>query len=200
MEVLVATAGKNGQALLQKGFVSAEAAAEKPLRFNRVNAARIANELIGEPYGWGGLYGNRDCSAMTRDFFTVFGIWLPRHSADQVKETGFLVDLQGLSAMEKEKTIIAKGIPYLSLLWRKGHVMLYIGQKDGRALIFHNAWGVRTKDLQGREGRKIIGQAVITTLEPGKELRNVDTDAGSLLDHIAAMNILDTTGFGKEFK
>jgi hypothetical protein len=200
MEVLVATAGKNGQALLQTGFVSAEAAAEKPLRFNRVNAARIANELIGEPYGWGGLYGNRDCSAMTRDFFTVFGIWLPRHSADQVKETGFLVDLQGLSAMEKEKTIIAKGIPYLSLLWRKGHVMLYIGQKDGRALIFHNAWGVRTKDLQGREGRKIIGQAVITTLEPGKELRNVDTDAGSLLDHIAAMNILDTTGFGKEFK
>jgi hypothetical protein len=191
MQVLIAVADPTGQAVIKNGFVSVEAAAEKPLRFNRVNAARIANEMIGEPYGWGGLYGNRDCSSTTRDFFAVFGIWLPRHSADQVKEAGFYIDLQGLPAEEKEKTIIARGIPYLSLLWRKGHVMLYIGQKDGRALIFHNAWGVRTKDLQGREGRKIIGQAVITTLQPGRELRDADSAAGSLLDNIAAMNILD---------
>lgn len=68
--------------------------------------------------------------------------------------------------------------------------MLYIGQKDGRALIFHNIWGVRTTDLKGREGRKIIGQAVITTLEPGKELSNIDSSTGSLLDNIAAMNII----------
>jgi hypothetical protein len=68
--------------------------------------------------------------------------------------------------------------------------MLYIGQQDGRALIFHNIWGVRTKDLQGREGRKIIGQAVITTLQPGQELRDIDSAAGSLLDNISAMNIL----------
>ena len=68
--------------------------------------------------------------------------------------------------------------------------MLYIGSKDGRALIFHNVWGIRTKDLAGREGRKIIGQAVITTLQPGRELRDIDSAAGSLLDNIAAMNIL----------
>ena len=127
---------------------------------------------------------------MTRDFFTVFGIWLPRHSQDQVKEAVTYIDLQGLPPEEKEKIIIEKGIPYLSLLWRKGHVMLYIGQKDGRALIFHNIWGIRTKDLQGREGRKIIGQAVITTLQPGQELIDIDSPAGSLLDNIAAMNIL----------
>ena len=190
MQVLIAVADQNRQAVIRNGFVAVEAAAEKPLRFNRVNAARIANEMIGEPYGWGGLYGNRDCSSMTRDFFTVFGIWLPRHSADQVKEAGFYIDLQGLSAEEKEKIIMAKGIPYLSLLWRKGHVMLYIGQENGRALIFHNIWGIRTKDLRGREGRKIIGQAVITTLKPGQELRDIDSAAGSLLDNIAAMNIL----------
>jgi hypothetical protein len=190
LQLLIAVADRNGQAAIRKGFIDAQAAVEKPLRFNIVNAARIANEMIGEPYGWGGLYGNRDCSSTTRDFFTVFGIWLPRHSADQVKETGFYINLQGLPAEEKEKIILARGVPYLSLLWRKGHVMMYIGQKDGRALIFHNAWGVRTKDLQGREGRKIIGQAVITTLQPGKELRDIDSAAGSLLDNIAAMNIL----------
>jgi hypothetical protein len=72
--------------------------------------------------------------------------------------------------------------------------MLYIGPKGGRALIFHNIWGIRTKDLQGREGRKIIGQAVITTLQPGQELTNIDSSSGSFLDNIAAMNILATTG------
>ncbi len=190
IQVSVAVADPSGQAVIRRGFVSGEAAAAKPLRFNMVNAARIANEMIGEPYGWGGLYGNRDCSSMTRDFFSVFGIWLPRHSEDQVKETGTYIDLQGLNPEEKEKVILEKGVPYLSLLWRKGHVMLYIGRKDGRALIFHNIWGIRTKDLRGREGRKIIGKAVITTLQPGQELIDIDSAAGSLLDHIAAMNIL----------
>ena len=156
--------------------------------------------MIGEPYGWGGLYGNRDCSSMTRDFFSVFGIWLPRHSEDQVKEAGAYIDLQGLSPQQKEKIILEQGVPYLSLLWRKGHVMLYIGQKDGRALIFHNIWGIRTKDIQGREGRKIIGQAVITTLQPGQELRDIDSPAGSLLSNISAMNILATADEGHPTK
>ncbi|HPC85624.1 MAG TPA: NlpC/P60 family N-terminal domain-containing protein [Smithellaceae bacterium] len=190
VQLCVAMADQNRRAVIRQGFVPAEAAAAKPLRFTPANAARVANELIGEPYGWGGLYGNRDCSAMTRDFFTVFGIWLPRHSEDQVKEAGAYIDLRGLSPEEKERIIMEKGVPYLSLLWRKGHVMLYIGAPQGRALIFHNIWGIRTKDLQGREGRKIIGQAVITGLTPGRELSDMDTAAGSLLDNIAAMNIL----------
>ncbi len=190
IQILVAVADQHRNAVIRHGYLSAGNAALKPLRFNAAHAAKIANEMIGEPYGWGGLYGHRDCSSMTRDFFAVFGIWLPRHSEDQVKEVGSYIDLSGLPPAEKEKTIIEKGVPYLSLLWRKGHVMLYIGAKDGRALIFHNIWGIRTKDLQGREGRKIIGQAVITTLQPGQELRDIDSAAGSLLNNISAMNIL----------
>jgi hypothetical protein len=190
MEIMVAVSDPAKNAVIRQGRISAEAAAVKPLRFNQVNASRISNELIGEPYGWGGMYGRRDCSSMTRDFFRVFGIWLPRHSADQVKEAGVYIDLEGLGPEQKEKTILEKGVPYLSLLWRRGHVMLYIGQQNGRALIFHNIWGVRTKDLRGRDGRMVIGEAVITTLEPGRELRNIDSAAGSLLQNITAMNIL----------
>jgi hypothetical protein len=126
---------------------------------------------------------------MTRDFFTPFGIWLPRHSEDQVKEVGTYVDLQRLDPAQKEKIILEKGIPYLSLLWRKGHVMLYIGEQNDRALIFHNAWGIKTMDLSGREGRKIIGKAVITTLYPGEELSSLAPD-GLLIKNIAAMSIL----------
>ena len=191
MEILiVATNKSSGYAVIKHGHVSRDAAAVKPLRLNSLNAVKIANELLGEPYGWGGLYGNRDCSSMTRDFFTPFGIWLPRHSEDQVKEAGYYIDLQGIPPEQKEKIIIEKGIPYLTILWRKGHVMLYIGAQNGQALIFNNIWGIKTKDLRGREGRKIIGQAVITTLRPGSELRNFDAAAGDLLTNIAGMSIL----------
>jgi len=189
LEILIAAADKNNYAAIKQVSVSRQIVAPKPLRLNYPNAIKIANELIDEPYGWGGLYGNRDCSAMTRDFFTPFGIWLPRHSEDQVKEVGTYIDLQGLDPAEKEKIILEKGIPYLSLLWRKGHVMLYIGKQNDRALIFHNAWGLKTIDLSGREGRKIIGKAVITTLYPGNELSNLDPD-GLLIKNIAAMSIL----------
>ncbi|MGV8057928.1 MAG: NlpC/P60 family N-terminal domain-containing protein [Smithellaceae bacterium] len=191
MEILIAAMSIfSDYAVIKKGYVSKDAAVVKPLRLNSLNAVKIANELIGEPYGWGGLYGNRDCSSMTRDFFAVFGIWLPRHSEDQVKEAGFYINLDGISPEQKEKIIVEKGIPYSTLLWRRGHVMLYIGAQNGQALIFHNIWGIRTKDLRGREGRKIIGQAVVTTLRPGRELRNFDEQAGDLLTHISGMSIL----------
>jgi hypothetical protein len=190
LEVLTAVADKNNNAVIRHGFVAQEVSAVKPLRLTYLAAIMIANELIGEPYGWGGLYGNRDCSAMTRDFFAPFGIWLPRHSEDQVKEVGSYISLQDLDPEQKEKIILEKGVPYLSLLWRKGHVMLYIGQYSGRALIFHNIWGIKTKDLTGNEGRKIIGQSVITTLRPGNELSCIDPESGTLLKAITAMNIL----------
>ena len=190
LEILVAATDKNTNAVIKRGFVHREMSAVKPLRFNYANATKIADELIGETYGWGGLYGNRDCSSMTRDFFAPFGIWLPRHSEDQVKEVGNYIELQGLTPEQKEKIILEKGIPYLTLLWRKGHVMLYIGEQDGRALIFHNIWGIKTTDLCGREGRKIIGQAVITTLRLGYELSCIDQQEGYLLNRIYSMNVL----------
>jgi cell wall-associated NlpC family hydrolase len=190
LEILVAASDEDNNAVIKNGFVLREQAAVKPLRFNYNHAAKIANELIGEPYGWGGLYGNRDCSAMTRDFFAPFGIWLPRHSADQVNEVGTYINLNGLTPEEKEKVIIEKGVPYLTLLWFRGHVMLYIGQEDGEAAIFHNLWGLRTRDKEGNEGRKIIGQAVITTMRPGAELDEIDPQEGLLIDKISAMSIL----------
>ncbi|HNQ64612.1 MAG TPA: NlpC/P60 family N-terminal domain-containing protein [Smithella sp.] len=189
LEILIASADANHQAIIQRVFISREIMNIKPLPFTYANATRIANELIDEPYGWGGLYGNRDCSAMTRDFFAPFGIWLPRHSADQAKKIGIYIDLEAMEPQEKEKVILEQGIPYLSLLWRRGHIMLYIGERNGRALIFHNVWGLRITDARGEEGRKIIGKAVITTLHPGKELTNIDPDA-LLIKNLSAMTIL----------
>jgi hypothetical protein len=124
------------------------------------------------------------------DLFAPFGVWLPRNSGQQAKRTGVFLSLRDLSPEEKEKTIIRQGIPYFTLLWLKGHIMLYIGHQDGRALVFHNFWKVKTIDAQGKEGRIIIGRAAITTLRPGQELRPGGKDSGDTLPAILGMTIL----------
>ncbi|HEX7533622.1 MAG TPA: NlpC/P60 family N-terminal domain-containing protein [Syntrophales bacterium] len=194
IKLLVAVTDQGGNAFMKSTVVYKDAAAAKPLRLTTFNIAKMANELINESYGWGGLYQNRDCSAMVKDLFAPFGLWLPRHSADQAKEGGTFIDLQKLSPQEKEVMILKQGIPYLTLIWRRGHIMLYIGSYQGRVLVFHNMWGVRTKDFLGRETRKIVGHAAITTLHPGIEFQDSDNPEMGYLNGILGMTLLVNPG------
>lgn len=189
VEILVAVADAGG-AVLKKISLPKEAAAAKPVPMTTAHMARLANELIQEPYGWGGLNGHRDCSAMIRDLFAPFGVWLPRNSTEQALESGTFIDLSALSAEEKEKKIVSQGIPYLTLLWRKGHIMLYIGVHDGKLLVFHNLWGISTRTVPGQTGKLIVGHAAITTLHPGRELPDYHKAAADLSTNILGMTLL----------
>ncbi|MCK5145316.1 SH3 domain-containing protein [bacterium] len=166
------------------GYIKRTQAVIMPWLLTMCHASKLTEEFLRQPYGWGGLFKNRDCSAMIKDFYTPFGIWLPRHSSAQAALTPFQVDLLHLHAGDKRKAIVGHGVPYLSLIWRPGHIMLYAGQYNKQPMIFHNLWGLKTKSLFGREGRHIIGQAVLTTLTPGKDL-NTSRRKGSLLEGIA---------------
>jgi hypothetical protein len=190
LTIQVAVADANNRAVIKKTDVKKATAAAKPLKLTPFNIAKMANELINEPYGWGGLYRNRDCSALIKDMFSPFGIWLPRNSADQAREGGAFIDLSDLSPEDREMMILKYGVPYLTLIWRKGHIMLYIGSYQGTPLIFHNFWSVRTKDSLGREGKIIVGHAAITTLQPGLELDNIDPLRGDYLNYILGMTLL----------
>ncbi len=188
-QILIAVADENRKGLIKKVSLSKKQAVIKPYRLTPANLATLGNELLHKPYGWGGLYGNRDCSATLKDLFAPFGIWLPRDSKDQAAQ-GIFVSLKSLAPKEKEKMILRDGIPFLTLIWMKGHIMLYIGSYQGKAVVFHNLWGVRTQDPQGREGRKIIGQSVISTLDPGKDLSDADRSHGDLLNRVEGMTFL----------
>ncbi len=190
VEILVAVADADHHAVLKKITLPKDAAAAKPVPMTAAQMARLANELINEPYGWGGLNGNRDCSAMIRDLFAPFGVWLPRNSTEQALEGGTFIDLSALSAREKEEKIVSQGIPYLTLLWRKGHIMLYMGTHNGKPLVFHNLWGISTMTAPGRRGKLIVGHAAITTLHPGRELPDYHKAAADLATNILGMTLL----------
>jgi cell wall-associated NlpC family hydrolase len=190
VQILIATADNRGKAIIREVSLSREAAAVKPLKLTAANMAGIANGMINEPYGWGGLGQRRDCSSTLMDLFSPFGIRLPRNSGHQAKRTGAFLNLRDLSPEEKEKMIIKQGVPYFTLLWLKGHIMLYIGDQDGRALVFHNFWKVKTLDSAGKAGNIIVGKAAITTLRPGQELRQGGKGAGDILPGILGMTLL----------
>lgn len=158
---------------------------------NKDDLIKIGSDMLRNTYGWGGMFGERDCSSMIRDFFTPFGIWLPRNSASQAKK-GETLFFNGLNDNQKLALIKERGIPFETILYKKGHVLLYIGTYEGNVMVMHNIWGIRTIDPMGKKGRVIIGKTVITTLQLGQEVENFDSN-NMLLSKLVSMNIFTHT-------
>lgn len=101
--------------------------------------AEIANRMMGNPYGWGGMCGFRDCSSTLADLMSCFGIWLPRNSKDQI-QAGDAIDLKNMNSEEKLSVIRKTSIPFLTLLYAPGHIVLYLGQKNGIDYVYHSTF------------------------------------------------------------
>ncbi|MDD2652302.1 MAG: SH3 domain-containing protein [Sulfurimonas sp.] len=186
--VAVAKSGTEGQkAVLTDAKIKKEIATKEILPLNADNLATAIHEVSKTNYGWGGMYEQRDCSSTLRDMFTPFGIWLPRNSYQQGR-VGKVISLKELDDEEKIKTIKENAIPFQTLLYKKGHVVLYVGTYNDEIIVFHNVWGIRTKQ-DGIEGRIIIGKPIFSTLRIGKEQPRYDKEA-ELLKTISSMNII----------
>jgi hypothetical protein len=157
------------------------------------NFAGILNALMGQTYGWGGLYENRDCSALIQDVFAGFGLPLPRNSKDQA-DFGENISLKELSGPEKQSLIRTQGVPLQTLLYMPGHIMLYLGPDPAsdQPVICHAMWGVTTRPpLSIRAGRLVVGRTVITTLEPGKEQFPLVQPKDLLVEKLTRMVLLN---------
>jgi len=183
--VLAPIRGAQGQAVLATAEFEPEQARVKPLPLNPTWLARIGNQMMGQPYGWGGLYDWRDCSSTTRDLFAPFGIWLPRNSTTQSRSGNF-IPLEGLDGADKERLIRTSGAPFMTLLWLRGHIMLYLGQYRNENVVFHNIWGLRITAQGDDDARHVLGRAVVSGLRLGQELPALK-DGASLLDRLAGM-------------
>jgi cell wall-associated NlpC family hydrolase len=159
----------------------------EPIPVKPQSIAVMAKSLMNKPYGWGGLYENRDCSSTLRDMFKPFSLWLPRNSKEQAK-VGRVIDLSLLKPKQKEKEIIANAVPFQTLIYKPGHIMLYVGSEKGKAIVLHNMWGVTTVNKKIKE-RNIIGRTIISTLHVGKELKGY-SQKDTFLHQITSMNVL----------
>jgi len=184
---LAITAGKNNTATYKQVKVPFEIAKEGKLILNTQNVEHITRLIMQSHYGWGGLYEERDCSSTLRDFYAPFGIWLPRNSSQQSK-VGKVISLKDLSIEEKKTAIITQAVPFETLLYKQGHILLYLGVYKGQIAVLHNVWGIKTIH-NGVEGRRVIGKTIISSLELGKESEGFNPEK-AILARLSSMNIL----------
>ncbi len=169
-KALVPTRQKNGFAALTEVFVPKNKASEGPLALTQANLASLGNKLLERPYGWGGLFEDRDCSALLRDIFLACGLWLPRNSSAQAKAWDY-TPFQTKDAKGRKQEIAQEARPFATLLWLPGHIALYLGTYNGEPAILHSIWGLRTFS-EGKEGRHVLGRVLISGTQAGKELPN----------------------------
>ena len=191
--VLLNGAFLNGTQNSTSNEMSSENVAEFPLFWENSNAKRLIKELLNRPYGWGGYDFERDCSALLRDFYAAFGLYLPRNSLAQSASFGEKFDISHLNNAQKAHFIARYGKPYETLLYLKGHIMLYVGVVGKENAAFHAAWGVRTKD----EGRLLIAKSAFTRLDIGKHDERVSKE-DLLISRLESISILNLTAQEKQ--
>lgn len=158
-----------------------------PLTPTPRNFNRLINQLLGMPYGWGGLGFNTDCSGTMQRLFTAFGIWIPRNSKDQLNFAGQMHSFPlSQYSVNQRKSLLLNDTntplkPYLTLIGfsKHGtsidHVALYLGKYPNKhpndIVIFQTVWGDPIKCGPDSVGRAILNKAVITTMNIGAELK-----------------------------
>lgn len=91
------------------------------------NVVRLAMELLGDRYGWAGLSHSNDCSGVVREIFSCFGFDLPRGAGTQAYMQNMTTFAFDENSTDEEKLEVLKNAPVGSLVYFRGHIMIYLG-------------------------------------------------------------------------
>jgi hypothetical protein len=182
----------DGQLTFRKGYIPAnEDVHHGFLPYTQENLARQAFKMLHQPYGWGEMFGGRDCSRFIMDIFTPFGILMPRNSKIQAMVGIDLGEVEGKTLKEKEK-ILDRSIPLATLLRMPGHIMLYLGKHHGNHYVIHSIWGIQKSGRVGDTLEK-IGKVVVSDLNLGRSGPN-----GALLHRITDIRFIGPASEAKK--
>lgn len=167
-KVMIPIANTNREAIIRYALVSKQNATEMPLSATPKHFSHIMSTLIGRPYGWGNLYFLNDCSSELKSLYTPFGIWLPRHSSDQLNE-GKITDLSSLSPKKRIAYVMQNAQPLTTIIYVPGHIVMYFGSypnpKSSKheilPMTFQDKWGFYT--IEG-DSRSVLGKSVLFPL------------------------------------
>ena len=125
-----------------------------------------AFKLLNAPYGWGGTFGEQDCSQFLCEIFDTTGITLPRNSTKQAKAGPLIPGIAGADDAQKAEILISLAKPAATLLRFPGHIMLYLGSVDGKPYAIHATFGYR-EHIRGKDRVRLINRVVVSNLELG---------------------------------
>lgn len=166
-EVYLPVRVSDGSLILMSGYIPADQAHEGFLPYTKRTVINQAFKLLNTPYGWGGAQGEQDCSQFLQEVFATVGVGLPRNSSAQMQVGRALAEFSPEAIDEvKTKRVATVGIGGTTLLYMKGHIMLYLGVVDGRPFAIHDTWAYREPGKDGDVPR-VINRVVVSDLSLG---------------------------------
>ncbi len=152
--------------------------------FTQRNMIHQAFKLLGQRYGWGGMYYGRDCSGFTHDVFLSMGVDLPRDSDQQAMIGTQLGHFEPYEQAGQKEAALRIATPGITLLKMPMHMMIYLGEADGRFFIIHSTWAERVSMTS--DEKKRINQVVVSDMS-----LNGHSYLGSLFDRTISINELN---------
>ncbi len=172
---------KEGKLRIVTGYLNPADVHEGFLPYTPKAILRQAFAMLDKPYGWGGMYGQQDCSAFLNEVFGTVGIVLPRDSKNQalVGKASIEFDMK-IKAGEK-LTALHGALPAATLLAMKGHIMLYVGEFNGSPYAIHAIWAYRERKAD-KDVPRVLNRVVVSDLSLGE-----GSQKGSLLKRLNKM-------------
>lgn len=185
VRILLPARDENGNYREISAWVDASAVSAGYLPYTPRTIYRQAFRLLNAPYGWGGMFGEQDCSQFLCEIFATVGIVLPRNSAKQAR-VGFALPSFGAITPdeEKERMILASALAGATILRLPGHIMLYLGMDGGKPFAIHSTWAYREKKGFG-EAKRLVNRVTVSSLDIGAQ-----GSTGSLLHRLTTVSIV----------
>lgn len=130
--------------------------------YTRANIIKQAFKIMGERYGWGGMFNARDCSAFVMDIYKSFGLMLPRNGDEQERSAGRTVSFERLGT-EQRYELVGSLLPGASL-HTPTHVMLYLGEHNGLHYVIHDITSYGQINADGSIGKAVLNRVAVTDL------------------------------------
>lgn len=155
--------GDDGELLVKKASIPAGSDVSAGyMRYTRANIIRQAFKILGERYGWGGMFNARDCSAFVMDVYKSFGLMLPRNGDEQERSAGKTVSFESLDT-EQRYEVVGSLLPGASL-HTPTHEMLYLGEHNGLHYVIHDITSYGEIYSDGSIGKAVLNRVAVTDL------------------------------------
>ena len=160
----------DGKLAVKEAYMNEEDVHPGFLPYTARNIYKQALMMLNQPYGWGDMYGEQDCSRFLQMVFATVGIMLPRDSKDQAQVSNRGSDFDEKSDANVKIAAILKAPAASTLLAMKGHIMLYLGAVNGKPYVIHGTTGykrtVEKKEVDYAIDRVIISRFVLGGRDP----------------------------------
>lgn len=136
------------------------------LPYTTEQIVRQAFKYLGQRYGWGYDYNSVDCTGFLVDIFRTFGLLMPRNSGQQGYGNFGQNTRFAETAPHAEKLAAIRAAQVGDVLYRPGHVMLYLGESGGEPFVIHAVFDLAYYTATGEFYRGTLNSVSVTPLTP----------------------------------